>query len=54
MIKKKIDCENCGFLGKLTFRDDQFVFSDIIICPVCGGDISEPEPEDEDEELDEE
>lgn len=45
---KKIDCENCGFLGKLTFNDEEFVFSDITICPVCGGDVSEDEVEYED------
>jgi len=53
LLKKKIDCENCGFFGKLAFKDEQFVFADITMCPVCGGDISEPEPEETEDEDDE-
>ena len=54
MVKKTIDCENCGFLGKLTFKNDMFEWADVIICPVCGADVSEDEPEDEDEAEEEE
>lgn len=54
MAIKKIDCEHCGFQGKLTYQEDDYTLSDISICPVCGADISEKEQEEFDEEFYEE
>lgn len=41
MATRKIDCESCGFNGKLSYREGDFTKADISYCPACGGDISE-------------
>ena len=51
-IIRKIDCESCGFVGKLTYKEGDFAKSDISYCPACGGDISEEYNTSDEDELD--
>lgn len=46
---QKIECDNCGFYGKLTFKEEDCSFSVIAFCPVCSGEIENEENEDEDD-----
>lgn len=41
MSIRNIDCSECGFLGKLTYKEGDFNKADISYCPACGGDVSE-------------
>ena len=41
MTKRIIDCESCGFLGTLSYKEGMFGKADISFCPACSGDISE-------------
>lgn len=41
MPRKKIDCEECGFFGTLSYQDEDCTFSSITHCPICGFDLSE-------------
>jgi predicted RNA-binding Zn-ribbon protein involved in translation (DUF1610 family) len=45
--KATIDCENCGFVGIVTYPADLFDRRDIAYCPVCGSDVSEGNEEEE-------
>lgn len=52
MPRKQINCEECGFFGTLSFKDDDCTFTAITYCPICGFDLSEDVSE-EDFEVDE-
>jgi transcription elongation factor Elf1 len=48
-VLKHFECDHCGSDGKITIKGDEIVLSDIVYCPVCGGDIYEDEDFNEDE-----
>ena len=53
MAVKKIECEDCGFSGKVTYIEEKLTFSEISFCPVCSHDITEDyKDEDEADECD--
>jgi NAD-dependent SIR2 family protein deacetylase len=41
MAIKYFECEHCDSHGKITVKDEDISTSDIVYCPVCGGDIYE-------------
>jgi transcription elongation factor Elf1 len=40
-VLKHFECIQCGSEGKITIKGTEVLFSDIVYCPVCGGDIFE-------------
>ena len=48
-IKKQFECDNCGALGTITVRGDEFVNDDIVYCPLCSSDIYEEEEIEDDD-----
>lgn len=51
MATRLFECAECGAFGKITLKGDDHDKSSIVCCPVCGGDISEEEDyEDEDDQ----
>lgn len=49
MVVKQFECDHCGAEGKITIKGNDFLFEDVVCCPVCGSDIYEPAEEDEEE-----
>jgi Zn finger protein HypA/HybF involved in hydrogenase expression len=47
--KKQFECENCGAIGTIVVRGDEFVSDDIVYCPLCSSDIYEEDLEDYEE-----
>jgi DNA-directed RNA polymerase subunit RPC12/RpoP len=47
---KSFECDDCGAIGKITIRGDDYKYDDVVFCPVCGHDIFEEEDIDEDDE----
>ena len=45
-VSKTFECESCGAEGKVVIKSDDYNLSDIVYCPVCGGDIFEEEDDD--------
>ena len=43
---KIFECENCGAEGKIVVKSGDYNLSDIVYCPICGGDIFEEEDDD--------
>lgn len=49
MAVKVFECGNCDAFGKVTVKNEELSQTDIVYCPVCGGDISVDEEETEDD-----
>lgn len=49
MVVKQFACEHCNAEGKITLKGDDFQYSDLVFCPVCGSDIFEEEDIDDDD-----
>lgn len=49
-VLKHFDCIHCEAEGKINIKGDDINVSDIVYCPVCGGDIYEEEEFDKDED----
>ena len=47
---RSIECSECGFHARLSYRTEEFTNSDICFCPVCSADISKPEEDIDDDE----
>lgn len=45
---KAFECEDCGAIGNIKLKGDDYAPQDIVFCPVCGHDIYEEEDYDED------
>jgi hypothetical protein len=43
MAIRYFECDHCDAHGKITVKDEDITASDIVYCPVCGGDIYEEE-----------
>lgn len=50
MATRLFDCQECGAFGKITLKNDELDKSSIVCCPVCGGDITEEEDYDDEED----
>lgn len=44
------ECSQCGAFGKITLKGSDLDKNDIVYCPVCSADISEPEEYSTDED----
>jgi transcription elongation factor Elf1 len=42
-VKKAFECENCGAVGIITVKGDEFGYNDVVYCPLCSSDIYEEE-----------
>lgn len=47
MSRKQISCEECGFFGTLSYKDEECTFINVVYCPICSYDISEDVTEDD-------
>lgn len=50
MATRHFACEECGARGKIVLRSQEHDMNDIVYCPVCSGNIWEPDEDDEDED----
>ena len=48
-MRRKIECESCGFEASLSYVQPDFGPADICYCPACGGDISQQHEEDDED-----
>lgn len=43
MPRKEIECEECGFFGYISYKEEDCTFINITFCPVCGFDLTDDE-----------
>lgn len=46
---KSFNCETCSSEGKISIKGDELTLSDIVYCPVCGGNIYDEEIDGDDD-----
>lgn len=47
-ITKQFTCDHCNTAGQIILEDSDAEYDDIVLCPVCGGEITTVTNPDED------
>ena len=50
MATKHFDGSSCGAHGKVTFKEGDFLSTDVVFCPFCSADIYEEDLDDEEDQ----
>ncbi len=50
MATRLFECTTCETFGKIVVKNQELEKSDIVYCPVCGGDIYEEDEYDEEDD----